>query len=94
MKLKMKEKPLSKKRGVNSSSDSALVLFNDDYNTFEHVIKSLVEVCGHDPLQAEQCAVVTHFNGSCEVKSGSVKILDRMCNELNNRKINSEINYL
>ena len=88
----MKEKPLSKREYVENGSEQSLVLFNDDYNTFDYVIKALVEVCGHDPLQAEQCAVITHFNGSCEVKSGSVKILVGMRNRLSNRDLSSEIN--
>ncbi|MCD4768647.1 MAG: ATP-dependent Clp protease adaptor ClpS [Bacteroidales bacterium] len=90
----MKEKPLSKKKDVDSGNDHILMLINDDYNTFDHVIEALVEVCGHDPLQAEQCAVITHFKGSCVVKSGSVNVLSGMRNGLNNRKLSSEINSL
>ena len=88
----MKEKPLSKREDVDSGSEHSLVLINDDYNSFDYVIKALVEVCGHDPLQAEQCAVITHFKGSCEVKAGSVKILVGMRNRLSNRDLSSEIN--
>ncbi len=88
----MKEKPLSEKKDVNSGTDHTLVLINDDYNSFDYVIEALVEVCGHDPLQAEQCAVLTHFKGSCEVKSGSINILTGMRNGLNNRNLSSEIN--
>jgi ATP-dependent Clp protease adaptor protein ClpS len=60
-----------------------LILFNDDINTFDHVIKLLVEVCGHDIIQAEQCALLVHFRGSYEVKKGSVEILTAMNRSLN-----------
>jgi len=86
----MKERTLRRddklKRG---SATSALILYNDDINTFEHVIKSLVEVCGHDSVQAEQCAMIVHFKGSCEVKMGVVEVLNAMCRSLNAKGLNS-----
>jgi ATP-dependent Clp protease adaptor protein ClpS len=87
----MKEKPISEKRDVNTGDSYTLVLINDELNTFEHVIKSLVEVCGHDVVQAEQCAVITHFNGSCEVKTGSRSIIKSMYVGLVDRNLNSKI---
>ena len=68
-----------------------LVLYNDDVNTFNHVIKSLVEICGHDPVQAEQCAIIVHFKGSCEVKSGVPVILAKMSRSLNLKGLNSRV---
>lgn len=53
-----------------------LVLHNDDFNTFPHVISSLIEVCGHDELQAEQCALITHLRGSCDIKTGPTLLLE------------------
>lgn len=47
-----------------------LVLHNDDYHTFDYVISSLVEVCEHDPFQAEQCTYLVHYKGSCDVLKG------------------------
>ena len=47
-----------------------LVLMNDDYNTFEHVIDCLMSLCDHTAIQAEQCALLTHYKGSCEVLTG------------------------
>jgi ATP-dependent Clp protease adaptor protein ClpS len=47
-----------------------LVLYNDDFNTFEFVIKSLVEICDHTAEQAEQCATITHYKGRCDIKKG------------------------
>jgi len=87
----MKEKPVSEKRESGTRDSVTLVLINDDDNTFEHVIRSLVEVCGHDTVQAEQCAVITHFNGRCEVKRGSSKIINGMYVGLIDRNLNSEI---
>jgi len=87
----MKEKPVSEKRDSVTRDNVTLVLINDDVNTFEHVIKSLVEVCGHDTVQAEQCAVITHFNGRCEVKTGSSKIINAMYVGLLDRNLSSEI---
>ena len=52
-----------------------LVLFNDDVNTFNHVIDMLVKYCGQDSLQAEQCAMLVHFKGKCDIKMGAYKEL-------------------
>lgn len=48
-----------------------LVVFNDDVNTFEHVIRTLIKVCQHTPEQAEQCTYLIHYKGKCTVKTGS-----------------------
>lgn len=66
-----------------------LILFNDDVNSFDFVIQSLVEVCAHDQVQAEQCALIAHFNGKCGIKSGTLTELVPMNNELNNRGIST-----
>jgi len=55
-----------------------LVLFNDDVNTFEHVIDTLVRVCRHTPEQAEQCAMIVHYKGKCTVKNGTLEELRPM----------------
>ena len=52
-------------------NEKSLLLINDDVNTFEHVIKSLMEVCEHTREQAETCAWITHYKGKCAVKHGS-----------------------
>ena len=52
-----------------------LVLHNDDVNTFDHVITSLVEICSHEIVQAEQCAYIVHFNGKCDIKTGTYEAL-------------------
>lgn len=48
-----------------------LILYNDDVNTFDDVIRWLIEICEHESIQAEQCAFIVHHNGKCAVKSGS-----------------------
>lgn len=73
------------------SDNSLLVLFNDEHNTFDHVIDALVEVCEHDLHQAEQCALVAHFKGKCGVKSGSFDELKPLHRELGQRDLTVEI---
>lgn len=68
-----------------------LVLHNDDFNTFDFVIRSLIEVCQHTSLQAEQCTWLVHFKGKCEVKTGSIETLKPMCSELLNRGLTAEV---
>jgi ATP-dependent Clp protease adaptor protein ClpS len=68
-----------------------LILFNDDVNTFDHVIESLVAICRHDPLQAEQCATIVHFKGKCAVKNGDYKKLEPMCVALLDRGLSAAI---
>lgn len=52
-----------------------LVVFNDDFNTFEHVINTLIKVCKHSAEQAEQCTLLIHYKGKCAVKNGSYEEL-------------------
>ncbi|MGD9978548.1 MAG: ATP-dependent Clp protease adaptor ClpS [Bacteroidales bacterium] len=69
-----------------------LFLHNDEVNTFEFVIETLVDVCRHEPNQAEQCALITHFKGKCDVKHGEFIELESMMNELNRRGLSATIN--
>lgn len=55
-----------------------LVVFNDDYNTFEHVIHTLIRVCEHTQEQAEQCTWIIHHKGKCTVKTGAFDLLRPM----------------
>ncbi|MBR3568540.1 MAG: ATP-dependent Clp protease adaptor ClpS [Salinivirgaceae bacterium] len=68
-----------------------LVLYNDDFNTFDHVIESLIDVCHHTPEQAEQCALIVHHKGRYEVKSGTYKRLLPMKNSLTDRELTVSI---
>ena len=91
----MKERTLHRDDKLKSGNESStLILYNDDINTFDHVIKSLVEVCGHDPVQAEQCALIVHFKGSCDVKTGLVEVLNVMCRSLNAKGLKSKVEVL
>jgi ATP-dependent Clp protease adaptor protein ClpS len=68
-----------------------IVLFNDDHNTFDHVIQMLMKIVGHDALQAEQCAVIVHFKGKCDVKHGSYEDLEPLCTALLEADLTAEI---
>jgi len=67
--------------------NKSLVLFNDDFNTFDFVIDTLIDVCGHDTLQAEQCALIVHYKGKCAVKSGTHNELKPPFTEMSNRDL-------
>jgi len=88
--VKEKLKPAGKNEEV-TSGEKELVLFNDDINTFDYVIETLIEVCGHDANQAEQCALVAHFNGKCGVKTGPLDSLKPLCDEMINRDLKASI---
>lgn len=68
-----------------------LVLHNDDFNTFDYVIKTLIDVCNHKPEQAEQCTLIVHHKGKCAVKSGDFTTLEPMYREILNRGITATI---
>lgn len=68
-----------------------LVLWNDDINTFDFVIESLIEICGHTLEQAEQCTILVHYKGKCTVKTGSMELLKPMHEKLISRSLTSEI---
>ena len=72
-------------------NQNTIVLFNDDVNTFDHVIETLVKVCNHEALQAEQCAMLVHYKGKCDVKSGEIKDLVPMCSALLDAGLSAEI---
>ncbi|HEX4887794.1 MAG TPA: ATP-dependent Clp protease adaptor ClpS [Luteibaculaceae bacterium] len=68
-----------------------LVLYNDDVNTFDFVIACLVELCEHDLIQAEQCAMLVHFKGKCGVKRGAPDALKPICEALLERGLSAKI---
>jgi ATP-dependent Clp protease adaptor protein ClpS len=70
-----------------------LIVWNDDVNTFDHVINSLVEICDHFPEQAEQCALIIHHKGKCGVKKGSFDFLRPQAEALIDRGIQATIDY-
>lgn len=68
-----------------------IVLFNDDVNTFDHVIATLINVCEHTPEQAEQCSLIVHYNGKCTVKTGEYSDLKPRCTKLLQAGLSAEI---
>lgn len=72
-------------------NDRQIILFNDDVNTFDFVIDTLMKVCDHSALQAEQCSYIVHYNGKCEVKKGSYTELKPMCSTLLEKGLTAEI---
>ncbi|WP_143305233.1 ATP-dependent Clp protease adaptor ClpS [Chitinophaga vietnamensis] len=69
----------------------SLIVWNDEVNTFDWVIASLVEVCGHSNEQAEQCALIIHFNGKYAVKHGEYLKLRPLCEALLERGLSATI---
>ena len=68
-----------------------LILHNDSENSYLYVMACLVKVCGHDSTQAEQCALVTHNNGKCQIKSGDFLKMFEMQNDLQELSLKVEI---
>ena len=68
-----------------------IMLFNDEINTFEFVINSLIDVCDHSLEQAEQCTILVHYKGKCAVKSGEYKELKPKCTQLLNLGLSAKI---
>src|SRR5437868_6487287 len=68
-----------------------LIVWNDEVNTFQHVIDTLIEICGHTAEQAEQCAMLIHTQGKYAVKSGSYDELKVMCDAITERGIGATV---
>lgn len=71
--------------------ENQIVLYNDDVNTFDHVINTLIYACEHTPEQAEQCSLIVHYKGKCTVKSGSFDDLKPRCTKLLEAGLSAEI---
>ncbi len=72
-------------------AQNEIVLFNDEVNTFDHVIETLIAVCEHTPEQAEQCSLIVHYNGKCTVKTGEYTDLEPRCTRLLQAGLSAEI---
>lgn len=72
-------------------TNNEIVLHNDDVNTFDHVIETLIRVCKHDAIQAEQCALLVHYKGKCTVKTGTLEELKPQCTALLDAGLSAEI---
>ena len=82
--VKEKTKTRNNKKEIISLTKE-LILHNDDFNSFDFVIETLIDVCKHDPLQAEQCSLIVHYKGKCAVKSGAFDELKPKYDELTSR---------
>ncbi len=76
---------------VKDEAVKALLLYNDDFNTFDFVTESLIKVCKHDAVQAEQCTYLVHYTGKCVVKNGTFKKLKPLCEALLERGLSARI---
>ncbi len=75
----------------DKDSSFQLIVWNDDVNTFDWVIETLVQICGHTTEQAEQCAILIHYKGKCAVKKGAFNKLKPQCEAIIDRNINATI---
>jgi len=71
--------------------ENKIVLYNDEVNTFDHVIDMLVTACDHTPIQAEQCSLIVHYKGKCSVKTGAYDDLKPRCSKLLEAGLTAEI---
>lgn len=85
---KIQEEVLVEEQVANNNE---IVLYNDDVNTFDHVIDTLIKVCKHTAEQAEQCAILVHYKGKCIVKTGSYDELEPQCSSLLEAGLSAEI---
>lgn len=76
---------------VLTKEENKLILWNDDVNTFDYVIDTLIKLCGHEAEQAEQCAYLVHYTGKCIVKAGDFKKLEPICSGLLDRGLSATI---
>ena len=88
----MKNSPKSKQQASSSKIKvKSLFLINDDYNSFDHVVDCLTAICDHDEIQAEQCALLTHYKGICEIVIGDATDLEPIKEDLALYGLNVEI---
>ncbi len=90
--MSTKEEVLVKRKTVTKKNKNhEIVLFNDEYNTFDHVIETLIYACDHTPEQAEQCSLLVHYKGKCTVKTGPYNDLKPRCSKLLEAGLSAEI---
>ena len=90
--MSVKEEVLEEVDVKEKLTDShEIIVYNDEVNTFDHVIETLIKTCDHDALQAEQCTLLIHYKGKCSVKSGDYDDLKPRCKEILRAGISAEI---
>jgi ATP-dependent Clp protease adaptor protein ClpS len=88
----MKEQQESSQDTLEAAEkESELIVFNDEVNTFDHVINTLIRVCKHSNEQAQQCTLIIHFKGKCTVKTGPIEKLKSACQGILDAGIQAEI---
>jgi len=88
---KKKKKRLKVSLKEATSINNEIIVYNDDVNTFDHVIDTLIRVCDHTPEQAEQCSLIVHYNGKCTVKTDVIEKLKPQCTQLLEAGLSAEI---
>ena len=92
MAQRLKDKPsIWKEKELTNSDFHLLVLHNDEIHSFDFVIESLIEICHHSFVQAEQCTIIAHYKGKCDVKKGIRKDIESMQIALNKQGLISTI---
>ena len=91
MKFEKTETLVKPKESIKMEGLHEIILYNDEVNTFDWVIESLMDVCEHSPEQAEQCSLIVHYKGKCSVKTGTYKELEPRCSNLLERGLSAEI---
>jgi len=76
----------------NDGKDYQLILYNDDVHDFHYVIESLMDICEHEAVQAEQCTFLVHYTGKCDVRKGKYHHLKTMFDRLVDRGLKVSIN--
>lgn len=76
---------------VDKQNQARLVLHNDEVNTFDYVMETLVDICDHSMTQAEQCATITHYKGKCEIRSGSLSEMKELRYKLISRGLKASV---
>jgi len=76
---------------VTADEESKIILYNDDVNSFEHVIMCLVAFCNHNFQQAEQCATIVHYKGRCAVKHGTKDDMKDIAKKLSEESLTVEV---
>lgn len=90
MGIKEKEQ-IENKLKTDKENSKTLILHNDDHNYFDFVIESLIQICKHTAEQAEQCAMIVHYKGKCDIKEGVFEKLKPMKEALTDRGLSATI---
>ena len=92
LKMSTKEELLEKvEKKTKKKKQNEIILYNDEVNTFDHVIETLIYACDHTPEQAEQCSILVHYKGKCTVKTGPYEELKPRCSKLLDAGLSAEI---